>query len=101
MGKFLIGVIGLVVGLIGGAVIGGSLLGGAATGVGIATGLSAGICSTMTAATEEGLLTEEQVAQVLARAASDLGAVAEAGDLVGSVADCERVMQELTAAAAN
>jgi hypothetical protein len=101
MGKTLIGLLGLVVGLIAGAVIGGSLLGGAATGVGIATGLSAGICSTVTAATEEGLLTEEQVAQVLARAATDLGGMAEAGELVGSTADCERIMRELTAAAAN
>jgi hypothetical protein len=81
MGKTLIGLLGLVVGLIGGAVVGGSLLGGAATGVGIATGLSAGICSTVTAATEEGLLTEEQVAQVLTRAATDLGGMAEAGSL--------------------
>jgi hypothetical protein len=101
MGKTLIGLLGLVVGLIGGAVVGGSLLGGAATGVGIATGLSAGICSTVTAATEEGLLTEEQVAQVLTRAATDLGGMAEAGELVGSTADCERVMQELMAAAPN
>jgi hypothetical protein len=99
MGKALIGLLGLVLGLIGGAVVGGSLLGGAATGVGIATGLSAGICSTVTAATEEGLLTEEQVAQVLTRAAADLGGMAEAGELVGSTADCERVMQELMAAA--
>jgi hypothetical protein len=101
MGKTLIGFFGLVVGLIGGAVAGGSLLGGAATGVGIATGLSAGICSTVTAATEEGLLTEEQVAQVLARAATDLGGMAEAEELVGSTADCERVMRELMAAAPN
>jgi hypothetical protein len=101
MGKTLIGLLGLVVGLIGGAVVGGSLLGGAATGVCIATGLSAGICSTVTAATEEGLLTEEQVAQVLTRAATDLGGMAEAGELVGSTADCERVMQELMAAAPN
>jgi hypothetical protein len=101
MGKTLIGLLGLVVGFIGGAVIGGSLLGGAATGVGIATGLSAGICSTVTAATEEGLLTEEQVQRVLVRAATDLGGTVEAGDIVDATADCERVMQELMAAAPN
>jgi hypothetical protein len=101
MGKTLFGLLGLVVGFIGGAVIGRSLLGGAATGVGVATGLSAGICSTVTAAMEEGLLTEEQVQQILARAAADLGGTVEAGDLVAATADCERVMQELTAAASN
>lgn len=101
MGKFLIGLIGLVVGFAGGTVVGGSLLGGAATGVGIATGLSAGICSTVTAATEEGLLTEEQVEQMLTRAAADLGGMAEAGEMVNSVAQCEAVMRELMAAAPN
>jgi hypothetical protein len=101
MSKLLIGPGSLVVGLIGGTVVGGSMLGGAATGLGIATGLSAGICATVTAATEDGLLTEDQVAQMLARATTDLGGMAQAGDLVGSTADCERVMQELMAAAPN
>lgn len=95
MGRILFGLVGLVIGLIGGAI-----LGGTATGIGIATGMSAGICSTVGEAVEEGLLTEEQVEQVLARPATDLGGTIEEGQLVGSVGQCEEVMQTLRAAAA-
>ncbi|MGG7644799.1 hypothetical protein ACQ5SP_08355 [Rhodovulum sp. YNF3179] len=98
MGKLVIGLLGLVVGLVGGAIFGGALIGGAATGVGIATGLSAGICSTVQAAQEEGLLTAEQVDQVLLRAAQDMGGsevVADGSEMVGSAAECDAVMQRL------
>lgn len=101
MGKLLVGIIGLVAGLVVGTVFGGSIIGGAATGLGIATGASAGICSTMQAAQEEGLLTAEQVDQVLTRAVEDLGGTAATADgaaLVGSAADCDAVMQKLDAA---
>jgi hypothetical protein len=101
LSKFLFALGGLVVGLVGGAGIGGSILGGAGAGVGIATGVSAGICSTVMAATEEGLLTEDQVQQMLARAATNLGGMAEAGEMVGSVAQCEEVMQRLMNAGSN
>ncbi len=96
MGKVLFGIIGLVLGLVGGAIFGGSIIGGTVAGAGIATGLSAGICSTVIAAEEEGLLSDEQIAQVLTRAATDMGgAVPEESTLVGTRADCETVMQRL------
>lgn len=104
MSKLIVGIIGLVVGLVGGTVFGGSLIGGAATGIGIATGASAGICTTMQAAQEEGLLTAEQVDQVLTRAAEDLGGTAAAGSdgtLVGSAEQCEEIMQKLKDASAS
>lgn len=75
MGKLLIGIVGLVIGIVAGTFFGRAMIGGAATGVGIATGMSAGVCSTVIAAQEEGLLTTEQVDQVLTRAAADLAEI--------------------------
>lgn len=98
MGKAVILIVGLVIGFLGGTVLGGSLIGGAATGVGIATGMSAGICSTVQAAQEEGLLTAEQVDQVLTRAAADLSDLSGDGDadkIVGGSDDCENVLKQL------
>jgi hypothetical protein len=97
MGKVFFALAGLVIGGIAGAGLGGTLIGGTAAGFGVATGLSAGICSTVTAAVEEGLLTEDQVEQVLARAATDLGGTVDE-ELVNSVSQCEEVMQTLLAA---
>lgn len=82
--------------------LGGSLIGGAATGAGIATGMSAGICSTVQAAQEEGLLTAEQVDQVLTRAAADLSDLSGDGDtgkIIGVSADCENILKQLREAA--
>ena len=99
MSKILIGFGGLLVGL----AVGVFLIGGAATGVGVATGLSAGICSTVEAAMEEDLLTEASVDQVLTRAAEDL-AVMTSGDapeaeIVGSAAECADLMERIATAA--
>jgi hypothetical protein len=102
MGKALIALIALVVGLGVGTIFGGALLGGTAAGVGIATGLSAGICSTVTAAQEEGLLTAEQIDQVLSRATADAAAAAgedAPGALVGSADECAAVMERLRSSA--
>jgi hypothetical protein len=101
MGRVVFGIIGLVLGLVGGALFGGSIIGGTAAGMGVATGLSAGICSTMTAASEEGLLTDEQVDQILAHATTDPGGTVEDGQIVGTIADCEQVMQTLRDAVTN
>ena len=98
MGRILIGIVGLVIGLIGGTVFGGSLIGGTAAGIGIATGASAGICMTVQAAEEEGLLTPDEIDQVLTRAASDAAALAgnEAPrEIVGSANDCTAVLQRI------
>jgi uncharacterized membrane protein YccC len=95
MGRILFGIIGLILGLVGGALFGGAILGGSAAGVGIATGMTAGVCTTVTAATEEGLLTEDQVEQVMARAAADLGGTMDAAPEATTVAQCEEFMQNL------
>ena len=94
MSKLVIGIIALIFGIVVGAIGGLSLGGGAMMGAGVATGLSAGICSTVTAAQEEGIMTSEQADIVLARAASDLGSDVEA-PLVGTAAQCADVMSQL------
>lgn len=101
MGRVLFGIIGLVVGLVGGALFGGAILGGSAAGVGIATGMTAGVCTTVIAATEEGLLTPEQVEQVMARAAADLGSTMEAAPEATTVAQCETFLQNLVSGGEN
>ncbi|MDU8946583.1 hypothetical protein [Ovoidimarina sediminis] len=102
MGKVIIGIVGLVIGLVVGGFFGGAIMGGTAAGVGIATGMSAGVCSTVIAAQEEGLLTPEQVDQVLTRAAADLAEMsgeAAPDAVVGSASDCEGVMDRIRSAA--
>lgn len=102
MGKTLIGILGLVAGLVIGAFGGLNLGGGAMMGAGVATGLQMGICSTMQAAQDEGLLTAEQVNQVLGRAAADLAATASLPaeeKMVGGVADCAAILEKIKAGA--
>ena len=101
MGKVVICVIGLVVGLVGGVVFGGALLGGAGAGIGVATGASAGICLTLQAAEEEGLLTSDQIDQVMTRAAADMAEISgqqDSASIVGVRAECAAVIQNLRTA---
>ena len=103
MGKLAVGIISLLVGLIVGAIGALTVGGGAMAGVGIATGLSSGVCMTVEAAENLGLLTDEQVDQVLARAVENLNAAVElpeSGDtkVVGSAAECREFMDRLRAA---
>jgi hypothetical protein len=104
MGKALIAILALVVGLVAGG-LGGAALGiGGGAGLGIATGLSAGACSIAQAAQAEGLLTEEQVDQVFNRALADLRALTpeaetSAEPMVGTAADCDAVLAQLREAA--
>ncbi len=98
MGKVLIAIVFLLIGLVAGGFGAMTIGGGAMAGIGVATGLSAGICSTVKAGQEEGLLTAEQVDQVLNRASRDLTGMAElpeGEEVVGSAAACDRVMQRL------
>ena len=102
MDKLSIAAIALVIGAISGAFIGRSMLGGAMMGVG--TGLSAGICSTVKAAQEEGLLTADQVDQVMNRAGKDLAAWSgsvEPGSVAGTAAACDDALVRLKAAASS
>lgn len=98
MGRFLIAVIGLVIGIaIGG--FGAMTLGaGAMAGLGAGTGLATGICSTVKAAQDEGIMTVAQVDQVLNRAAKNLAAMSGKPvekEVVGSAAACENVLARL------
>ena len=102
MGKAVIGIIGVIIGAVLGVVFGGPLMMGTAAGLGVASGLNAGICATVQAARDEGLLSAEQVDQVLTRAATDLAAVQgrePEDDIIGSSAHCEKVMADLAEAA--
>jgi hypothetical protein len=94
MGKVLIAVIGLVIGAFGAM----TLSGGAMAGLGAGTGLATGICSTVKAAQDEGIMTAEQVDKVLNRAANNLAAMSGKPvekEIVGSAAACERVLARL------
>lgn len=101
MGKAIIGIICLVIGVIVGAVGGLSLGGGALAGAGVGIGLSSGICTTVDAAQDLGLLSSEQVDEVLARAAEKLtgeASIAKDTEIVSGAAECSKVMENLRAA---
>ena len=98
MGKLLIAVIGLIIGMAIGAFGAMTLGGGAMVGLGAGAGLATGICATVKAAQTEGVMTAEQVDKVLNRAAKDLAAMSgkPAGEeVVGSAAACEKVLARL------
>lgn len=104
MGKVLIAVIFLVIGVIAG-VMGSSLMVGTAAGVGIATGFTAGACGVVRAARDEGLLSEEQVDQVFNRGIANLRELvpdtAEAEPVAGSAAECDAALARLREAIAD
>lgn len=103
-GKAAIGIIGLLIGLVVGGFGALNLGGGAMMDMGDATGLSAGICATVEAAQKEGIMTPEQVNQVLKRAASELGGVTElpeGQEMIGGATECQAVMARLREAAAH
>ncbi|MBK0399027.1 hypothetical protein H0I76_07485 [Limibaculum sp. M0105] len=89
-----------------GLIIGGGLsfivATGIGAGVGVATGLMAGACMTAESAKELGLITPEQVDQVLNAAVEQITAnqLAEADKISGSDAGCQKVISDLKAAAA-
>jgi len=99
LGKVLLAIVMLVIGAAGGGFLALSFGGGMMAGAGVATGLSAGICSTVNAAGELGYLTDVQVDEVLARAARDVSdevEMPEGSGMVGSAAQCAEFMQKLS-----
>jgi hypothetical protein len=97
MGKVAISIISLVVGVVIGG-IGAMTIGGGLIGIGVGTGLSAGICMTIEAAEELGLMNDEQVDQVLTKAAENISGVTELPEdqkIVGSAEQCKEVMAKL------
>lgn len=102
MGKLILGLIaGLVIGGVGATFVG-SRVAGEAMGAGVATGLSAGICSIVEAAGQSGLLTPDQIGQVLIRAAENVQSVSGqalpgAADAAASIEECRGFMESLRA----
>ena len=96
MGKLFIGlIVGLVLGSAGAIFLGG----GAMMGAGVATGLSSGLCATVQAAQDLGFVTPEQVDEILAKAAAELGSTeVPRGEIAGSAAACASVLDQLKAA---
>ena len=98
MGKLGIAVISLLAGLVMGAIGGLSLGGGAFAGAGAATGLATGICATVQAAQQVGVMTPDQVDQVLARAASNFSGAKGVPKSEGQPSDakaCDEFMARL------
>lgn len=100
MGKFVVGIISLVVGLVLGAFGALTVYGGTMAGAGVATGLTAGICMTVEAAEDLGLMDPEQIEDVLTRAAENLssaGVVPEGqpSDVADTSAECRSFMEKL------
>lgn len=89
---------------LGGLILGGALTFGAATGlgagVGVATGLVAGACMTVESAKDLGFITPDQVDQVLKTAVEQISKdnMADASEISGSDAECQKVIAELKAA---
>ena len=97
MGKITIAIISLVIGIVIGGV-GAMTIGGGLMGIGVATGLSSGICMTIEAAEELGLMNDEQVAQVLTKATENISGVTELPEdqkIVGSAEQCKEVMAKM------
>lgn len=89
-------VFGGIVGAVLAIVFAGGALTGAGAGVGIVTGLKAGACLTVEAAKGKGLISEDQVDELLSAAA---GLIAESGaddpQITGGSAACEEILRQM------
>lgn len=95
-------VVGGVVGAVLTIVFAGAALTGVGAGAGIVTGLKAGACLTVEAAKEQGLITADQVDQVLSAAAGQIADThTPVPDFVGGNAACEQFIADLKQTAAN
>jgi hypothetical protein len=99
--SFLLILLGLVIGAIAGVFLLSPFIMGIGTGVGVATGLKAGACLTVEAAKESGLITAEQVGEVLNAAMRTIASteIDGAAALSAGDAECAKVVEELKAAA--
>jgi hypothetical protein len=101
MKTFLVFVLGLIIGGVGG-LFGGGLLGvGLGTGAGVATGLQAGACMAVEAARENGMISSEQIGEVFAAIGESMKAQIDLSgiDLADSDAECRQVVADIKAAA--
>ncbi len=101
MKNFLIFLLGAVVGGIASFAIASVLFTGIGAGVGVATGLQAGACLTVEAAKDQGLITAEQVDEILIAAVKQIASEEYAGAATApsSDLDCEKVVAQLKEAA--
>jgi hypothetical protein len=98
MGKVAISIISLVVGVVIGGVGAMTIGAGLMAGIGVGTGLSAGICMTVEAAEDLGLMNDKQIDQVLIKAVENISGTTEIPEdekIVGSAAQCQEVMAKL------
>jgi hypothetical protein len=103
MKSFLLLVIGAILGGIATFILASPVMTGVGAGVGIATGLKAGACLTVEAAKDKGLISSEQVAEVLQAAAGQLATTDVSADEEGFKLDdaaCQKVVADLKKAAA-
>ena len=102
MKNFLLVVVGAIIGGIATFILASPLLTGVGAGVGVATGLKAGACLTVEAAKDKGLITSEQVAEVLQAAGGQLATTDVSSDGSGFKLDdaaCQKVIADLKNAA--
>jgi hypothetical protein len=97
MKNFLMFLLGAIVGGIATIILASGWFTGIGAGVGVATGLQAGVCLAVEAAKDEGLITAEQVDQVLNATGKQLAADDFAGNAAttGGNLDCEKVIAKL------
>jgi hypothetical protein len=101
MKNFLIFLLGAIVGGVASFFLAGAFFTGVGAGVGIATGLQAGACLAVEAAKDEGLITAEQVDEVLVAAVRQMaeGDLADNTEVEGSDLNCQQVVAQLKEAA--
>jgi hypothetical protein len=101
MKGFLIFVLGAVIGAVAGVFVLAPIVLGVGAGVGIATGLKAGACLTIEGVKEAGLITDEQVDEVLQAAMAQISSEAlpaGSADAEGGL-DCDQMIADMRAAA--
>ena len=103
MKKFLLVVLGFVLGAVVTIFFSSTILTGIGAGVGVATGLKAGACLTVEAAKEKGFITSDQVEEVLRAAVKQIAQtdLEEEAALSGADAECEKVVSQLKSAGKN
>lgn len=98
MKSFIIAIVFLVIGAVVGGFVALSIGTGMGAGAGIIVGSQAGACLAVEAAKDQGLLTAEQVDEVLSGAMKKITGGAELppqAKVVGSEADCAKMVAEL------
>jgi hypothetical protein len=102
MKSFMIFIAGAIVGGIATVILGAGLFTGIGAGAGIATALPAGACLAVDAASQQGLITEAQAADVLSATGKQLSAHDATSAVLSSgltPAECEKVIAQLKASA--